>query len=170
MDARAGRFVVMGVSGAGKSRVGALLAERLGGAFVEGDDLHPPGNRAKMAAGHPLADEDRWPWLDRVAAALEAAPAPAVAACSALRRAYRDRLRAGAPGLVVLHLAGDPALVAERLRARKGHFMPPALLQSQLATLEPLGPDEAAVEVDVERGPDVVVDALLDGIGRLKDP
>ena len=167
MDPRAGRFVVMGVSGSGKSLIGSTLAGRLGGTFIDGDDLHAPEARAKMAAGHPLSDEDRWPWLDRVAAALEAAPAPAVVACSALRRAYRDRLRGGAPGAVMLHLAGEPRLVAERLQGRRGHFMPQALLQSQFDTLEPLGPDEAAVQVDVRGTPEAIVDALLAGIERL---
>jgi carbohydrate kinase (thermoresistant glucokinase family) len=167
MDARAGRFIVMGVSGVGKTRHGTLLARRLGARFVEGDDLHPPANRAKMAGGTPLADEDRWPWLDLVAAALAEGEPPVVAACSALRRRYRDRLRLGAPGAVVLHLTGAPDLIAERLRARQGHFMPPALLQSQLATLEPLEADEAGVVAEVAGPPEAVVDALLAGIARL---
>lgn len=167
MDPREGRFVVMGVSGVGKTRIGTLLAEALEGRFVEGDDLHPPANRAKMASGTPLADEDRWPWLDCVGAALAEGPPPVVAACSALARRYRDRLRARAPGLVVLHLAGEPALVGERLRARRGHFMPPTLLGSQFAALEPLGPDEAGFAVNVERLPGEVLAALLEGIERL---
>jgi carbohydrate kinase (thermoresistant glucokinase family) len=167
MDARTGRFVVMGVSGVGKTRVGTLLAQRLGARFVEGDDLHPPANRAKMAGGTPLEDEDRWPWLDRVAAALAGGEPPAVAACSALRRRYRDRLRLGAPGAVMLHLTSAPEAIAERLRARQGHFMPPALLQSQLATLEPLEADEAGVAAEVAGSPEAVVEGLLAGVARL---
>lgn len=167
MEARAGRFVVMGVSGVGKTRVGLALAAALGARFVEGDDLHPPANRARMAAGTPLTDEDRWPWLDRVGAALAEGEPPVVAACSALARRYRDRLRARVPGLVMLHLAGDPALVGERLATRRGHFMPPALLGSQFAALEPLGPDERSFAASVERPVEEVAAALLAGIARV---
>lgn len=167
MDAHEGRFVVMGVSGVGKTRAGLALAGALGARFVEGDDLHPEANRARMAAGTPLTDEDRWPWLDRVGAALAEGPAPVVGACSALARRYRDRLRAAAPGLVCLHLVGAPVLVGERLRARQGHFMPPALLGSQFAALEPLEPDEAGFAVNVEHSPEEVLEALLSGIARL---
>lgn len=167
MDPRGGRFVVMGVSGAGKTRVGRAFAAAIGARFVEGDDLHPPANRAKMAGGTPLSDEDRWPWLDRVGAALAEGEAPAVAACSALRRAYRDRLRAAAPGAVFLHLEGDPARVAERLASRKGHFMPPGLLRSQFATLEPLEPDERGAAVPVEGEVAEVVARLLAAVERL---
>jgi gluconokinase len=167
MEARTGRFVVMGVSAAGKTRIGRMLAEAIGARFVEGDDLHPPENRAKMAAGVPLTDEDRWPWLDRVGAALAEGEPPVVAACSALRRAYRDRLRAAAPGAVFLHLSAEPARLAERIAAREGHFMPPSLLDSQLATLEPPGADERALRVDAEAAPEAVVAALRAGIARL---
>lgn len=167
MDGRTGRFVVMGVSGVGKTRVGLALAEALGGRFVEGDDLHSPEARAKMAGGTPLSDEDRWPWLDRVAAALAEGEPPVVAACSALRRRYRDRLRMGAPGLAALHLVGEPALVGERLRARQGHYMPPSLLGSQFEALEPLDADERGLAVPVERPVEEVVAALLAGIERL---
>jgi carbohydrate kinase (thermoresistant glucokinase family) len=167
MDPVRGRFVVMGVSGAGKTRVGLALAQAIGARFVEGDDLHPPANRAKMAGGTPLSDEDRWPWLDRVGAALTAGEAPVVAACSALRRAYRDRLRAAAPEAVMLHLEGEPARVAERLAARQGHFMPPGLLQSQLATLEPLGEGESGAAVSVEGEVEEVVERLLAAVRRL---
>ncbi len=131
------RIVVMGVSGCGKSTVGAALAARLGLPFIEGDGLHAPASVAKMAAGLPLEDADRWPWLDRIGAALAAPPGGAVASCSALRRAYRDRLRAAVPGLAFLHLAGDRTTIAARVAARPGHFMPPALIDSQFATLEP---------------------------------
>lgn len=139
----------MGVAGSGKSAVGAGLARALGMGFCDADDLHPPSNVAKMAAGTPLTDADRWPWLDRVAAEL-AGRAPLVMACSALRRAYRDRIRAGAGGPVLfIHLSGPRELVAERLAARKGHFMPPALLESQFATLEPPGEGEDHLLADI---------------------
>jgi carbohydrate kinase (thermoresistant glucokinase family) len=131
------RIVVMGVSGCGKSTVGTALAVRLGLPFIEGDALHDPASVAKMAAGAPLDDADRWPWLDRIGAALAAPADGAVAACSALRRAYRDRLRAIVPGLAFLHLTGDRATIAARMATRPGHFMPPALIDSQFATLEP---------------------------------
>jgi carbohydrate kinase (thermoresistant glucokinase family) len=167
MDGRAGRFAVMGVSGVGKTRVGLAVAEALGARFVEGDDLHPEANRVKMAGGTPLSDEDRWPWLDRVAEALAEGAPPVVGACSALRRRYRDRLRDGAPGLVMVHLVGAPELIGERLRARTGHFMPPALLRSQIETLEPLGADEAGFAVPVERPVEDVVAEILAGIARL---
>ncbi|WBU38012.1 gluconokinase [Homoserinibacter sp. YIM 151385] len=140
-------IVVMGVAGSGKSAVGAALAERLGLAFLDADSLHPAANVAKMAAGTPLDDEDRAPWLDAVAARLGGEPI--VVACSALRRAYRDRLRAGAPGVRFVLLDGPPELLAERIGARRAHFMPAALLASQLATLERPSPEERAVVVDV---------------------
>jgi gluconokinase len=135
----------MGVSGAGKSRVGAGLATALGARFVDADDLHPAENVARMRAGQPLTEEARAPWLDRVAGVL-AADGPVVVACSALRRAHRARLRAGAgAGLRFVHLTGPEAVIAARMAARTGHFMPPNLLASQLATLEPPGPEEEGV-------------------------
>ena len=167
MDARMGRFIVMGVSGVGKTRVGLALARMLGGRFIEGDDLHSPENRAKMAAGTPLTDEDRWPWLDRVGLAVMEGSPPAVAACSALKRRYRDRLRARVPGLVLLHLVGQPALIGERLQTRQGHYMPATLLGSQLAALEPLETDERGFSVSVEQQVEEVVAALMEGITRL---
>lgn len=137
------RVVVMGVSGCGKSSVGEALGALLGIPYFDGDDLHPAENVARMAAGEPLTDADRWPWLDRVAAVL-AERAPVIVGCSALKRAYRDRIRAGAGGPVrFVHLAGSRALIEDRMAARTGHFMPAALLDSQFATLEPPGPDEA---------------------------
>ncbi len=141
------RAVVMGVSGSGKTVVGRALADALGVPFVDGDDLHPPANVARMSAGLPLRDEDRWPWLDEIARVM--AKGPVIVACSALRRVYRDRIRAGAGDVIFLHLSGSRELIAGRMAARKGHFMPPALLDSQLATLEPPEPDEAAVTVDI---------------------
>ncbi|QHT58308.1 gluconokinase [Cellulomonas sp. H30R-01] len=144
----------MGVSGSGKSTVGWLLARRLGVAFVDADGLHPPANVAKMGAGEPLTDDDRLPWLGAVAAELAAAPDGAVVACSALRRRYRDVLRDGAPGVTFVHLDGSRDLLASRLAARLDHFMPASLLDSQLATLEPLDEDEDGVVLDVGEAPD----------------
>lgn len=153
--------VVMGVSAAGKSTVARALADRLGCPFVDADDLHPAANVAKMAAGEPLTDVDRGPWLDLVGAALArgAEAGGIVIACSALRRAYRDRLRATAPHAVFIHLDGTPELLAQRALARVGHFMPPALLASQLALLEPLAADERGVVLDVARTVPDLVDA-----------
>lgn len=153
---------VTGVSGAGKSTVGRLLAARLAVPFADGDDLHPAANVAKMASGRPLEDADRAPWLLAVGAWLAAHPRGGVAACSALRRRYRDVLRSSAPGLVLLHLHGDPALVAERAAARTGHFMPTALLASQLAALEALEEDEAGLVVDVSASPGDIVETFVE--------
>ena len=151
----------MGVSGCGKSSVGAALSEALGIPYRDGDDLHPPANVAKMRAGEALTDADRWPWLDRVAQEL-ASLAPVIIGCSALRRAYRDRIRAGAGGPVLfVHLAGSRALIAARMAARSGHFMPASLLESQFATLEPPGPDEAAITVDIDQPMDRLVADIL---------
>lgn len=138
--------VVMGVSGSGKTTVGALLAEVLGVPFVDGDSLHPQGNVAKMAAGIPLDDDDRTPWLDAVGAVL--ARGSVVVACSALKRAYRDRLRVAAPNLELVFLDGSGELLAARMSHRPDHFMPALLLDSQLATLEPPAPDERPLTVD----------------------
>jgi len=156
--------VVMGVAGCGKSTVGALLAAETGARFLDADALHPEANVAKMAAGMALDDTDRAPWLAAVAASFEPGE-PLVIACSALKRAYRDLIRAGAPEVVFVHLAGAPELLAARIGARPAHFMPPALLASQLATLEPLGPDEAGVVLDVEAPPSQLVRAAADRLG-----
>ncbi len=147
-----GLYVVMGVAGAGKSTIGAALAQALGVPFVEGDDFHPPENRARMAAGIPLTDADRQGWLQALAQRItqaQRAGSGVVVSCSALKRAYRDILRAGAPALRFIFLTGNRALLAERLAARQGHFMPVSLLDSQLATLEPPAPDEGAWVVDI---------------------
>jgi len=150
------RVVVMGVSGCGKSTVGRLLADALQVHYVEGDELHPPENVARMAAGIALTDADRHGWLQAVARQLANATAEArgvVVACSALKRSYRDLLRGAAPDLRFVHLQGDPQLLRERLAARRGHYMPPTLLQSQLDTLQPPGDDEAALTLDVALPP-----------------
>jgi gluconokinase len=155
------RIVIMGVSGCGKSSVGAALSDALGIPYREGDDLHPPANIAKMRAGEALTDADRWPWLDRVAREL-AIQAPVIVGCSALRRSYRDRIRAGAGGPVCfVHLTGSPALIATRMAERPGHFMPASLLDSQFATLEPPGPDEEAITVDIDQPLDRLVEDIL---------
>ena len=155
------RIVIMGVSGCGKSTVGAALSDALGIPYREGDDLHPPANIAKMRAGETLTDADRWPWLDLVAQDL-AAQAPVILGCSALRRAYRDRIRDGAGGPVCfVHLAGSPALIATRMAARSGHFMPASLLDSQFASLEPPEPDEEAITVDIDQPLDRLVEDIL---------
>ena len=145
-------LVVMGVCGCGKSSVGARLAAHMGCPFIEGDDHHPVVNREKMTTGTPLTDADRWPWLDALAremANLHTAGQSAVVACSALREAYRDRLRASGTDPVFIHLTGDPAMIAARMAARSGHFMPPGLLDSQLATLEPAGTKEVLHAFDI---------------------
>lgn len=150
----------MGVSGSGKSTIGQLLAQRLDRPFVDADDLHPAANKAKMAAGIALDDDDRRPWLDAVGARLADDPAPVVA-CSALRRAYRDRLRAAAPATIFVHLAGAEAVIAERLAHRHHEYMPASLLDSQYATLEPLRADEAGFAVAIGGTPDALVDEIV---------
>lgn len=152
MDTRPLRIVVMGVSAAGKTTVGLAIAAALGCVFTDADDLHPAANLAKMAHGTPLTDEDRWPWLGAVGRAIAGADR-IVVACSALRRVYRDRIRDAAPDAFFVFLDGDAAVLRERIVARVGHFMPPELLDSQLALLEPLQPDEAGVRIDVHGAP-----------------
>lgn len=153
--------VVMGVSGSGKSTVGSALARRLRVPFVDADTLHPPANIAKMAGGEPLDDDDRRPWLELVGEWLAGHRAGGVASCSALKRVYRDRLRAHCPRVEFLYLSGSPELIGRRLAARTGHFMPAALLRSQFEALEPLGPDEAGVTVDVDRDVGAIIDTYL---------
>lgn len=154
----------MGVSGCGKTTIGALVARELGVPFIDGDSLHPVENVAKMAAGIPLTDEDRWPWLATVGTELANAGAGGlVLACSALRRSYRDAIRTQAPDTVFLHLHGSKEVLRARTEGRSGHFMPPALLDSQLATLEPLDADEAGVVVDIASPVDQVVAEALAG-------
>ena len=158
----------MGVAGAGKSTLAAALAERLGWPFQEGDSLHPAGNIAKMAAGRALDDADRAPWLDAVAGWIETTARRGengVVTCSALKRAYRERLTAGAAPVRIAHVAGDRDLIAGRLAERRGHFMPPGLLDSQFATLEPLGADEGALIVDARWALEDQVEAVLRALG-----
>ncbi|MET9428248.1 MULTISPECIES: gluconokinase [unclassified Streptomyces] len=160
--------VVMGVAGTGKTTIGPLVAERLGVPYAEGDDFHPEANIAKMSAGTPLDDDDRWPWLDAIGRWAHGREGlGGVVSSSALKRSYRDRLRAVAPGVVFLHLTGDRALIEERMAARKGHFMPTALLDSQFATLQPLADDEAGVAVDVSGGPEAIADRAVEALRRL---
>jgi carbohydrate kinase (thermoresistant glucokinase family) len=149
----------MGVSGSGKTAVGSALAARLGWRFIDADDLHPPANIAKMSAGTPLTDEDRAPWLAAVARQLVSGP-PAIAACSALKRAYRNTLADTVPGVFFVHLAVPATTLAARMRTREGHFMPASLLDSQLSALEPLGPGEPGITIDADRDPDDVVHEL----------
>lgn len=154
----------MGVSGCGKSAVGAQLAAALDAPFLEGDAFHPPENVARMAAGIALTDTDRAPWLLELAGRIGAAAragTPLVVSCSALKRRYRDVLRSGDPGLVFVHLAGDAALLAARMGQRPGHFMPVSLLESQLRDLEPLGPDENGIVLDIADPLAAQVAALL---------
>ncbi|GKQ39668.1 gluconokinase [Streptomyces sp. A012304] len=163
--------VVMGVAGTGKTTIGPLLAARLGVPYAEGDDFHPQANIAKMSAGTPLTDEDRWPWLDAIGTwARGRAGLGGVVSCSALKRSYRDRLRAAAPEVVFVHLAGDRALIEDRMAHRQGHFMPTALLDSQFATLQPLQEDEAGVVVDVSGSPEDITGRATAALAALPGP
>ncbi|CAM3813295.1 gluconokinase [Smaragdicoccus niigatensis] len=162
----ASQIVVMGVSGSGKSTVGAALAQRLRVPFEDADDLHPAANIAKMSAGHPLDDDDRHPWLEKVGQWLADHPDGGVMSCSALKRKYRDQLRRHCPDLEVLHLSGTPEVIAARQASRPGHFMPASLLASQFATLEPLDADEHGVVIDVDQSIDTIVEEYLSKIGR----
>ncbi len=156
--------LVMGVSGCGKTTIARGLADRLGWQFQEGDALHPAANVAKMAGGTALTDGDRAPWLAAIAAVLKGwdrTGVSGVVTCSALKRAYRAKLLAGLPSARLVYLAGDQATIAARLAARKNHFMPPGLLASQFAALEPPGPDERPLIVAIDQRPDAMVSALV---------
>ncbi len=156
-------IVVMGVQGVGKTTIGTQLAQRLGVPFIDGDRLHPPRNVELMASGHPLTDEDREPWLRRVGETLaeHRATGGLVIVCSALRRRYRDALRSFDPEAFFVELHGPMELVAERIGGRTHEYMPPALLQSQYDTLEPLAADERGMRVSIEPAPEVIVDEVL---------
>jgi len=159
-------LVLMGVSGSGKSTVGGVLAGRLGWDFQEGDDLHPEANVAKMAAGHPLTDSDRDPWLARVRSWIDdevSSGRPGIITCSALKRRYRDLLRG--PHVVFVHFAGERDLLRARMAARQGHFMPAALLDSQLADLQPPDSDEQAIRVDVGGAPPAQAAQIIAALG-----
>ena len=161
-------LIVMGVSGSGKSTIGDKLAERLRWVFEDGDRFHPPGNVAKMSAGDPLTDEDRWPWLQAIADEIDRvcrAGEPAVIACSALKRAYRDILVHGRDDVRIIFLEGTQDLIAARLAARKGHFMPPGLLASQFRTLEPPANSENPVTVSIDAPVETIVDDIVRQLG-----
>ncbi|WP_327302602.1 gluconokinase [Streptomyces sp. NBC_01298] len=165
-------IVVMGVAGTGKTTVGRLIADALVLPYAEGDAFHPAANVAKMSAGTPLDDADRRPWLDSIGEWMRnrARVGGGVISASSLKRAYRDRLRAVAPDTVFVHLTGDRPLIEERMAARKGHFMPTTLLDSQYATLEPLQPDELGVLVDVSGSPEEITARALAALRRLPSP
>lgn len=155
-------IVVMGVSGSGKSTVGAALAQRLRVPFADADDFHPPANIAKMTAGHALDDDDRYPWLEAVGEWLaERCTSGGVMSCSALKRKYRDQLRRHCSGIEVLHLSGTPEVIGRRQASRLGHFMPASLLKSQFDILEPLDPDERGIVVDVDQSIDSIVETYV---------
>ncbi|OLB77524.1 MAG: hypothetical protein AUI14_15815 [Actinobacteria bacterium 13_2_20CM_2_71_6] len=159
----------MGVSGSGKTTVGAMLAGRLQWKYAEADAFHPAANIEKMAAGHPLTDEDRMPWLAAIGEWIDAAVAagePAVVTCSALKRAYRDQLHAGRPEVQMVYLRGSRDLIATRLAARQGHFFTAAMLDSQLAALEEPTAGEGALVVSIEGTPEEIVEDILARLGR----
>jgi len=157
-------LIVMGVSGSGKSTIGEALAERLNWTFEDGDTFHPPGNVAKMHAGQPLTDEDRWPWLRAIADEIDRACKAGervVIACSALKRAYREALTHGRDDVRFVYLMGSQPLIASRIAQRKGHFMPQALLTSQFQTLQPPDEDEHPIRVSIDAPVAAVVEAAL---------
>jgi gluconokinase len=161
-------LVVMGVSGSGKSTIADRLALRLGWRYEDGDKFHPPSNVAKMSAGHPLTDEDRWPWLRAIANEIDRACKAgerAVVACSALKRSYRDILIHGRQDVRIVFLDGAQGLIAGRLTARKGHFMPPGLLASQFRTLEPPAPSENPLTVSIDAPVETIVDNIIRQLG-----
>lgn len=166
-------IVVMGVTSVGKTTIGKMLARRLGALFAEGDSYHPVRNVEKMRGGTPLDDDDRRPWLEAIrrdAAGWLASGKRAVVTCSALKRRYRDVLRGAGEGVRFVHLTGDRELIARRMAGRQGHYMPPSLLPSQLATLEAPGADEDVLSVDVAAAPDAVVEAILATLSRPPPP
>jgi gluconokinase len=157
-------LVVMGVSSSGKSTIAKALAERLGWRFADGDDFHPKANVEKQRQGQPLTDDDRWPWLQSIADEIDRATASGekiVIACSALKRAYRDLLLHGRDDIRIVYLNGSRELIAKRMAARKNHFMPPTLLDSQFRTLEVPGPDERPITVSIDDAVDGIVSAII---------
>jgi gluconokinase len=166
-------LIVMGVAGSGKSTIAEALAAKLGWRFADGDAFHPTSNVAKMSAGHPLTDDDRWPWLQAIADEIDAVAGRGdqiVVACSALKRAYRDVLVHGRDDVRIVYLEGSQALIAGRLAARKGHFMPPGLLDSQFATLQPPGADENPITVSIDAAVDIIITAILAHLTDRKTP
>ncbi len=162
-------LIVMGVSGSGKTTIATALAQQLGLPFKDGDELHPPSNIAKMRSGHPLTDSDRWPWLAQIADWIDtwrAAGNCGVITCSALKRSYRERLNEGRPEVRIVYLHGDMALIAQRLAARHGHFMPSDLLASQFAALQEPGPEEHAIRVAVDQPVSDIVAAIAAALGQ----
>ncbi len=165
-------LIVMGVSGSGKSTIADQLAKRIGWSYEDGDKFHPASNVAKMKAGHPLTDEDRWPWLRAIAAEIDRvcqAGEHVVIACSALKRVYRDILVHGRNDVRIVYLDGTQQLIADRLAKRKGHFMPPDLLPSQFRTLEPPGSDEDPVTVSIDASVEAIVDDIVNQLGIAPD-
>ena len=159
-------FVVMGVAGCGKSTIAEGIAEALKGTYLDGDSFHPPSNIAKMSAGEPLTDDDRWPWLATFARELADRNGPVVGACSALKKSYRDHITKEADEPVLfIYLNGSKELIASRMNARTGHFMPPSLLDSQFDALEIPGPGELAISVGISTGPDQIVATTLSQLG-----
>jgi gluconokinase len=161
-------IIVMGVSGSGKTTVAQGIATAMGWEFAEGDEFHPEASVAKMASGHPLIDEDRWPWLQAIGAWIDdhnRSGSSAVITCSALRRVYRDLLREGRPNVRFCHVMADPALIDERVQHREGHYMPASLLPSQLATLENLETDEPGLTVSAAGEPGEVLHSALVALG-----
>jgi gluconokinase len=172
MTAQSPIVVVTGVAGSGKTTVGAMLAGRLGWTYAEADDFHPPSNVDKMAAGHPLTDADRKPWLEAIGRwidARRAAHEPGVVSCSGLKRAYRDILRKGRPEVEMVFLEGSRDLIGRRLVARHGHYMKADMLDSQFHDLEPPEPDEHVLTVPVTGTPPEVVEAVIRGLGLAKE-
>jgi len=162
-------LIVMGVSGAGKTTIGETLAARLGWPYEDADTFHPASNVAKMSAGHPLTDEDRWPWLKAIASEIDRACAAGkhvVIGCSALKRSYRAVLIHGRTDIRLVYLDGTQSLIADRLSHRKGHFMPPGLLISQFAALEPPTPDEGPVTVSIDAEVEVIVDRIISQLSQ----
>jgi gluconokinase len=157
--------VVMGVSGSGKSTVGAALAQRLRVPFADADDFHPAANIAKMSGGHPLDDNDRFPWLEVIGRWLADHAEGGVMSCSALKHKYRDQLRNHCPDVYFVHLDGTPEVIARRQASRPGHFMPPSLLSSQFHTLEPLADNERGVVIDIDQPIDAIVEDYITRTG-----